>query len=210
MRSDPKSLRFLDYLHIEIKWLFKRLLGLELVWVSRRELGPAGKPPDSVQTQIASYELLTPYFDDPSYGFNEHAISRNFARGDVCVVTFLNDRLAAYSWVRYKPVEISGSLWANFDPGHRYNVWGYTHPDFRGRHIRGSFGALDELDRKYAITHTISYIGTHNFSSLKAEARHGGEIIGIAGYVKVFGRFVSFRSSGVKRYGFKFCYSNPV
>jgi hypothetical protein len=210
MRRDAKSLGFLDHLHLEIKWLLKRLLDLKLVWVTRRELSPATKPPDSVHTQIASHKMLKPYFDDPAYGFNEQTVSGNFARGDVCVVTFLNDRLASYSWVRYQPVEIRGSVWADFGPGHRYTVWGYTHPDFRGRHIRGSFGALDELDREQAITHTINYIDTHNFSSLRAEARHGGEIIGLAGHFKVFGRIFTFRSPGLKKYGFKFRYSAPI
>ena len=201
---------FLDYLRIEMKWILKRFVGLKLVWVNRRKLGTSTKPPELVRTQIASYELFTLHFGDPSYRLDEQAVSKNFAGGDVCVVTFLNDQLAAYSWVRYKPLEIAGGEWADFSPGHRYSVWGYTHPDFRGRHIRGSYGALDELDREHAITHTISYIETHNFSSLKAEARHGGEIIGIAGYIKVFGRFFSFRSPGVKRCGFKLFYSNPI
>ena len=210
MLIDNKSLGLLDYLHVQIKWLLKRFLDLNLVWVSRRQLGPATTPPNLVRTQISSYEMLKPHLEKPAYGFDEGVVSRSFTRGDICVATFQNDRLAAYSWVRYKPVETSGGVWVDFSPVHRYNVWGYTHPDFRGRHIRGSFGALNELDREHEITHTISCIDTHNFSSLKAEARHGGEFVGLAGHVRLFGRIFTFRSPGVKRYGFKFRYSAPI
>lgn len=197
-------------MHVQIKRLLKRFLNLKLVWVSRRQLGPVQSPPMLVRTQIASFETLKPYLDNPAYGFNERVVSSNFDRGDICVATYLDDVLAAYSWVRYKPVAIQGVVWADFGPAYRYNVWGYTHPEFRGRHIRGSFGALCELDRKHAITHSIGYIDTHNFASLRAETRHGGEIIGLAGHFKLLGHVVTFRSPGAKRYGFRFRYSAPI
>lgn len=207
MQRDAGNSGLLEFLHVEIKWLLKRFLDFKLVWVNRRELGPATSAPEAVRTEIASYQTLEPCLGIPEYHLREEVVSGHFARGDVCVATFLGDQLASYSWVRYRPVEAPGKAWPEFGPEHRYTVWGFTHPDFRGRHIRGSFGALDALDRKHAVTHSINYIDTHNFSSLKAEARHGGETVGLAGYFRLFGRIVTFRSPGAKKYGFRFCHS---
>lgn len=204
MREEIDRWGWPRYLHMRLMWDLNRVVGLDLFWITRRKLGPRGDPPDSVRTQLASREVIDPYLQDPSYNLRKRWVVDSFARGDVCVATFVDDRLAAYGWVAYKPVPHAGQIWIDFDSGHRYTTSSFTHPDFRGRHIRGSFGALDALDREHAVTHSLSAINTHNFASLRADARTGAKIVGFAGYFEVFGRVFAFRSPGAKKYGFRF------
>ena len=79
-----------------------------------------------------------------------------------------------------------------------------TDADFRGRHLRGSRGVLDALDRSHGATHALSTIHSHNYASLRADARSGARRIGLAGYIQIFGRVIPFRSPGARKVGFRF------
>ena len=191
-------------LYIRLMWFMNRVVGLNIFWVTRRKLETKCSPDASIHTAIASRETLAPYFNDPAYNLGQSYVDQAIDRGDVCVATFVEDRLAAYGWVAYKPVPHAGRIWIDFNPGHRYTTNSFTHPDFRGRHIRGSFGALDPLDRQHGATHSLSIVHTHNFASLRADARSGATIVGFAGYFDLFGRVIAFRSPGAKKHGFRF------
>lgn len=191
-------------LHIRLMWLLDRVAGLSLYWVTRRDLSRKAARPADAEARLATRESLAPYLDDPSYGLSRDYVEAAFARGDVCVALFAEGRLAGYGWVAYRPVPHEGRVWVAFAPGHRFTTNSFTHPDFRGRHLRGSQGALDELDRQHGATHSISAIHTHNFASLRADARNGAEIVGLAGYLELFGRVLPFRSPGAGKHGFRF------
>ena len=120
------------------------------------------------------------------------------------MATFVGERLAAFGWVGYSGVPHQRDIWVEFAPGYRYNYKSFTHRDFRGQHLRGSFGALAVRDQAEGTTHSICFVESHNFSSTQAELRTGGTRIGFAGYVRVFGRPRCFHSPGARRAGFRF------
>ena len=204
MRDDIARWGWLRALYIRLMWLLDRTLGLQLYWITRRPLRPSVSGPSSIETCLATKKMLEPYIGDPTYNLRAAYVDDAFARGDVCVAIFADGRLAGYGWVAYQPVPHAGRIWVDFAPGQRYTTNSFTHPDFRGRHLRGSRGALETLDREHGTTHALSAIPTHNFASVRADARSGAEIIGLAGYVEIFGRFLAVRSPGAKRVGFRF------
>ena len=204
MKTDIKHWGLLRALYIRLMWLLNRALGLNLYWVTRRALTPGGGQSAETRTVIATRETLAPYIDDPAYALPERYVAEAFTRGDVCVAIFAEGRVTGYGWVAYKPVPHEGRIWVEFAPGQRYTTNSFTHPDFRGRHLRGSKGVLDALDRKHGTTHSLSAIHTHNFASLRADARNGAQVVGLAGYEEVFGRVMAFRSAGARRVEFRF------
>ncbi len=204
MRDEIERWGWPRYLYSRLMIGLNRLVGLDVVWVTRRDLAQSRPAPPSIEVRLAAAEDLAPYIADPSYKLEKKYVNDAFARGDTCVATYLDGRLAAYGWVIYKAAPYDGEIWVDFHPGHRFTTSSFTHPDYRGRHIRGSFGALDALDRQHAVTHTLATIHTHNFASLRADARGGAKIVGCAGYVNTSKLFVGFRSPGAKKCGFRF------
>ncbi len=161
-------------------------------------------PPKGVATRIADSALLAPYVDRDGYELSQSFTAPALARGEHCVVTLLDGELAAYGWVSYRATPHLHGLWVTFDAGQRYNFKSFTLPAYRGRHLRGSFGALQALDQQQGASHTISFIALHNRASIRAEQRNGGRLAGYAGYWRHPWGAWPFRSAGARRCGFRF------
>lgn len=181
-----------------------RWFGVFFVGVFQKTLRSADQPPEGVTVRIADQPLLEPYARNNEYTLPPSFLDSAFARGDECVATFVGERLAAFGWVSYCGVPHQGNIWVEYAEGYRYNYRSFTHPDFRGQHLRGSFGVLTERDQAEGVTHSICFIESHNFASTQAELRNRGTRIGFAGYVRNFGRPRCFRSPGARRAGFRF------
>ena len=180
--------------------------GLHIVRIYRAPLKRgSGPPPSGVSVKLATAEDLQPFFDQPGFELTRGFVQEAFERGDACVTTWLNDTLAAYGWVAYRGAapHVDG-LQVRFQNGYRYNYKNLTLPEFRGRHLRGSFGVLRELDEAHGVTHTLAFIAVDNVASIRAEQRSGGVVVGYAGYLRLLRRYFVFRSRGAARYGFAF------
>jgi hypothetical protein len=157
-----------------------------------------------VQVRVANRADLEPYLDRSGYDLSSAFVDNALRSGHVCVFTQFRGELAAYGWVSYHPTAHLCGWWVDFDPGHRYNYKSLTLPEFRGHHLRGSYGVLKERDEAEGVTHSIAFIELHNTASIKAEERNGGRRVGYAGYLNL-GRFSwSYRSPGARTYGFRF------
>ncbi|MFK7914882.1 MAG: hypothetical protein AB8B93_13275 [Pseudomonadales bacterium] len=185
-------------------WL-RRHAGLCLAGVYRAPIKKQfNEPPAELHVSLATAQELQPYAEAGLHQLSVSQVAEAFARGDGCVATYVAGQFAAHGWVAYAAAPHVGGLWVTFGPGQRYNYKSYTLPEFRGRHIRGSYGVLQPLDAQHQVTHTIAFIETYNFASRRAELRNGGVRVGYAGYFRWFGRTVPFRSPGAAKYGFAF------
>ena len=180
-------------------------LGLFVAHVYRAELKKySGQVPSELKVILATPQDLAPYTQLSEYQLKDSFVQGASARGDACVATYYHGKLAAYGWVAYDRAPHVDGMWVRFGQGHRYNYKSLTLPEFRGRHLRGSYGVLAQRDRDEGVTHTIAFIETHNYASISAEKRHGGHKIGFAGYLRIAGRLFVFSSAGAKRFGFSF------
>jgi hypothetical protein len=179
--------------------------GFFIARIYRAALKPDGGPvPPELRVLLADQQDLAPYADRPGYQMSSAFLEEAWARDDACVATYYQGQLAAYGWVAYHKAPHVDGLWVLFGPGHRYNYKNLTLPQFRGRHLRGSYGVLAQRDQREGVTHSIAFIATHNYASIRAERRNGGRNVGFAGYLKFAGRAVTFSSPGASRYGFSF------
>ncbi len=162
------------------------------------------KSPLNVRTELGEKATLEKIWHNPEYDLDPKLAQAALARGDLCVVTYVGKVIAAYGWVAYDQAPHTNHIWVQFGPGLRYNYKSFTLPEFRGRRIRGSYGALDTPDAARGITHSIEFISPRNTASRRAEARNGGQQIGWAGYWTLGKRTFCFASTGARCLGFRF------
>lgn len=143
---------------------------------------------------------------DPELDFSREFAEAALARGDWCFGVFLGDRLVAYDWRALRgPVELAPGIDVGFEhPGQTYGYKMFTHPDFRGYKLQlYSLRYGEARLRDAGHTHTIGYVATQNFASRRALGKaKGNAFVGLAGYVRLFGRCCTFRTPGASQYGF--------
>jgi len=127
-----------------------------------------------------------------------------FARGDYCYATFFEEDLVSYGWRGMGQVPHVGGVWVTFGEGLCYSYKAWTRPKYRGKKLRGSFGQTARFDKERGTTQGISFVETHNLSSLRSKANLLSKRVGWAGYFELGPIFFGFRSPGARRYGFRF------
>ncbi|MGI9325127.1 MAG: hypothetical protein ACR2PZ_07900, partial [Pseudomonadales bacterium] len=149
-----------------LKWW----LGMTVTGIYRAPLKKPGKsPPESVRASLASAADLAPFVGKRGYELSPEFVASAFARDDLCVATYVDGAFAAYGWVAYRTAPHVDGVWVQFAAGQRYNYKNLTLPEYRGRHIRGSFGVLQTRDQYECVTHSLAFIETHNYASIRAE-----------------------------------------
>ncbi len=121
---------------------------------------------------------------------------------DECYGIFHGDTLAAYGWYSHKPTPLEPDLLLHFKPEYVYMYKGYTHPKYRGErlHAVGMTLALQSyLSRGFK--GLVSIVESNNFSSLKSVVRMGYAQVGSICAAKIFGRYLTFGTSGCEKFG---------
>ncbi len=190
--------------------LCARRLGLRLYYVYRAPLNRQKRlPPPGVEARCNDLVSLQHCFGDPQWDLTAEFAAAALARENLCVCTYKEGEMAAYGWVSYAAAPHNDGLWVRFGPRQRYNYKNWTHPDYRGQRLRGSFGALARADAEHEVTHSIAIIHPHFVASIRAEERNGGSRVGWAGYWR-FGlssnkpRVIRFRNAGARAAGLEF------
>lgn len=132
--------------------------------------------------------------------FYEGAIGR----GDRCHYMADGDRVASYGWYATAPVPAFEDTWIHFSPEYVYMYKGFTAPEYRGKqlHAYGMAHAAAEA-RARGYRGLISYVEVQNEGSLRSVARLGYRTFGTCVCLRIFGRTLTFRSSGCRPYGFE-------
>lgn len=136
---------------------------------------------------------------------DEAFVRKAFAKGDACEAIVHDGEIVAFTWFAFTPTHDSEGVHVGFFPGLRYGYHAYTLPEYRGRHWpRICAPARDRYASARGCTHAIAFISVDNVSSIRSATASGNRRIGYAGYLKLGRRFFSFRTFGVRRYGFRF------
>lgn len=189
-------------------WVMPRLASvLQVSYALTRPLGhrQAVHSHAGCSIRIVTLQDLEAASAERGMDLDPEAFRRAIDRGDICVGAFDGDRLVAYTWRAFQTAPHNNGLWVQFRPPFRYGYKALTLPAYRGLHLQEAMAPLlDEMSIRRGYTHAISFIETHNHPSLRMSLRSGNRIVGLIGYVRVFGRYFPFRSRGAANLGFGF------
>lgn len=194
-----------------IRLCYGRLMTLVRPWfmlarINTRPLGIHGgsvEPGKFTSPRIANREELQKASEEMPVALSQEFVVAALARGDICIAAFSGTKMVSFVWRSYGRAPHVDGLWVAFEKPYRYGYKAYTRPEYRGQH------AMDptltdriciERGRRYA----LGFVESHNFSSIQRSRRLGNTCVGLAGYVKVFGRAYPFRSPGAKKHTFEF------
>jgi len=215
MSSEPLSRQPADE---SIRWgvaatLWARLMGrlrrwLVLCRIQARDL-PYGPAPteleDGFSIRVASIADLHRAAQELPNQLTREFIDAATSRGDLCFAVFQGERMVAWVWRSFSIAPHADGLWVRVDPPNCYSYKSYTQRNFRGRRLIGRLTLYaDQVCRDNGCEHSVGFIETHNYASIRANTRLGSQRVGFAGYVKVRGRSYPFRTPGVIPHTFRF------
>jgi hypothetical protein len=193
--------------------LWARLMGrlhrwLVLCRVQAREL-PHGRADtvleDGFSIRVASRAELDRAAAELPRQLNREFIDAAMARGDLCFGVFEGERMMAWVWRSFSTAPHADGLWVRVDWPNCYSYKSYTRPDLRGRRLIGRLTLYaDQVCREKGCEHSVGFIETHNYASIRANERLGSRRVGYAGYVRLFGRSYPFRTPGAVPHTFRF------
>ena len=158
---------------------------------------------DSYRYEFLKADALQAFARDPQYDMTPEFVEEALHKGDECFAVLDGDVLASYGWYSNVPTLISDELLLHFSRDYVYMYKGYTHPKYRGQrlHAIGMTRALQAyLERGYH--GLISYVESHNYSSLKSVYRMGYVDIGRIYVARLFGRYRMLHTPRCRNYGF--------
>lgn len=193
--------------------VFKRLMsklqkyaGLYLCWVFERPMQPNPvERSDGIDLRILSEGEALQAAEDPELEMSVEFVRTALARGDIAFGAFDASRLVSYTWRAFGPVLHDDGVCVRFDPPRHYGYKALTLPAYRGRGVQRDVARFsDDALYKRGCVAQLMFIEVGNFASLRTQRKLNARRIGMAGFIKRFGLFVSFRTPGVKKTGFRF------
>ena len=128
----------------------------------------------------------------------------NFRAGDACLLSYVGDKLAGYTWVHLagRPRWLEG-LTVRIPEGYGYNYAGFTLPAFRGYGLQPyrHHEVMNRPEWRDRIQGMIGYVECTNWSSQKGQAKSGYQKIGVLTLVGTKRRFFSLFSRELRKLG---------
>src|SRR5688572_8004294 len=123
-------------------------------------------------------------------------------RGDLAWGAFEDDKLVGYTWRAASQAPFMDDLWVRVPHPLQYGYKSYTRPSHRGRGIYPAVGRVaDEQSLQLGYPAMLHLVNIANIASLRAASELGSRTSGYAGYVKLFGRRLTFRTPGARSIG---------
>lgn len=130
-------------------------------------------------SRLAHFEDLKDMEAEGKWQITEE-LKEAFKNGDNCLLSFIDEKLAGYTWVHTAghPLLISG-LRISVPKNYGYNYAGFTLPEFRGSGLQ-PYRHHEILNRPEWTDKTgmIGYVDTTNWSSKKGQAKSGYQRLG--------------------------------
>jgi hypothetical protein len=156
---------------------------------------------EPLQWQFFDESQLFELARNPESKLAERFVQTALEKGDECFGALDGDGLACYGWYSNNPTNDNG-LTVHFSRDFMYMYSGFTVPKYRGMrlHAIGMNRALREyLGRGFK--GLISYVNSHNFSSLHSVYRMGYQDIGSVVALKLGGHVFIHTSRGCREHG---------
>ncbi len=186
----------------------RRYAGVHVYRVSSQLLAQhPGAPelPSGITLGIVPAQKLLEAGADPELELDSGYVRAALARGDVAFGAFDGDRLTGYVWGTFTTAPDDEGLWVRVDRPCHYAYKAFTLPSYRGKRIHVALSLLcNEYFRACGYTAVVAFNEISNFSIIAVAGLMGRRRIGLAGYVKWFGRAIPFRTPGLKKIGFEF------
>ena len=189
----------------------RRWLGLRIYGIYARPLAP---PPDSEPDMpqfshrlfdARDVEALLALAKRPDLEMSETFVRRALAKGDACGVVLHKNQIVSYSWLAFTPTHDSEGVYVDFGGNDRYGYKGLTLEEFRGQHLRRYYNRFTDAHCiARGRTHAIAFVDVSNHASIRSTTGMGNRRIGFAGYLKRGPLFIPFRTTAVRRRGFRF------
>ena len=183
----------------------RRYAGICICRVGVRPLsGHAPRPdlPSGIHLRIVQPNELLNAADDPELDLHPEFVRAALARGDMAFGAFERDCLVGYSWRTFTAAPHFEGLWARVGRPYFCGYKAFTRPSHRGKRIHVAVALFSDsclLERGYAAE--VGLVDISNFASLHTAKVLGRRRIGYAGYVKLFGRCIPFRTAAVRKIG---------
>jgi len=129
-----------------------------------------------------------------------------FKRGDMCIANFRGGEIVGYSFSSFRPTFVQPGLVFRFPDGFIYAFAGKTAPSHRGKKLQPECWKVrsqEYLRQHGSVFGAIWYANVTNLESL-ASAEHADlneTLHGYAGYMRCFGRWITFATPGCRRLG---------
>jgi hypothetical protein len=204
-QGDSERWGFYGAVHILLMQALSKYLRLHVAWINTREINPAGDLPNlpegySVrQLSSADYESA---IQDPELDMSPDFVSDALGKGDFCVGAFFNDVLVSYIWRALSTTAINDCFSLVVEKPNRYGYKALTLPDHRGKHLPNAIGLFsDKLCFDLGYTRAISFIETHNYASIRSDARRGNRHAGWIAYATLGPIMSCYTSKGARELG---------
>lgn len=186
-----------------MRWLGRRL-GLHVAWINTRTMDPDVVVPElpsgySVrQLTDADYQAA---LGNPDLDLDEDFVAEARGAGHFCVGAFHHDALVSYTWRAFSPTAINARYTLVFAEPNRYGYKALTLPAYRGKHLQNAIALFsDRLCHELGRTQAVAFIETHNYPSIRSDARRGNRHVGWIVWLDR-GPRLCFTSPGARRAG---------
>jgi len=207
-RAEARRWGWMRVLFKWLMWSLGKYAGLHIYRVNKRPLGRhPGTPdlPSGISLAIVPPGKLLDAAVDPKLDMEPGFVRAALARGDLAFGAFDGDLLVAYVWRTFTAAPAEDGLWVRVDRPCHYAYKAFTLPSYRGKRIHIAISLLcDKYFMEHDYTAEVGFSEISNYPSIAAAEFLGRRRVGFAGYVKCFGRRISFRTPGLKKLGFEF------
>jgi len=208
LRAEIKRWGWMRVLFKHLMCYLRKYAGLHIYRVNKRPLGRhPGTPdlPNGITLAIAPPEKLLAAASDPELHMEPSFVRAALARGDFAFGAFDGDHLIAYVWRTFTAAPHEEVLWVRVDRPCHYAYNAFTLPSYRGKRIHVALSLqCDKYFMERGYTAEVGFSEISNYPSIAAAEFLGRRRVGFAGYVKIAGRRVPFRTLGLKKLGFEF------
>lgn len=186
-----------------MRWL-GRTVGLHVAWINTRTMNPdvivPELPPGYSVRQLTDADYAAASAD-PDLDLGADFVAAARSQGHFCVGVFHGGRLASYTWRAFSPTAINARYALVFHRPNRYGYKALTLPAHRGRHLQNTIALFsDRLCWERGCYYAVSYIETHNYPSLRSDARRGNRHVGWIAWLDR-GPRLCVASAGARRAG---------
>lgn len=176
---------------------------LQIIALDREDLRPLDpNKTRGLSSRVATAEDLKEMQRQGQWEINPTKMAC-FHQGDVCLLSYVDDKLAGYTWAHTqgRPEMVPG-LTLSIPGQYLYNYAGFTHPDFRGHGLQGfrHHALLDDpqwRDKKGL----MGFVLRTNYSSRRGQDKSGYQRLGDVWLVGSKSRFWAHIAKGLRKMG---------
>ena len=162
--------------------LFTRITGIHMAYLFVRPLdGNRTAPPlpAGYHLRVLSADEAEEFCQQPAVQLPMTFLREAKERNDYCVAAFKGDELVSYVWRSYHYTPVQKGITLNFETPIRYGYKALTLEAHRGLQLQQSLALhSDTKDLSAGYKFALSYIETHNYSSIASDKRRGNVVIG--------------------------------